>query len=67
MDIDNNQCFVSTLVNVRPDPDPVVYLNAYPDLDPDPVPGFEITLTVKKSSNNFSILHKDTKIQNLNK
>jgi hypothetical protein len=44
VDIDNNQCFVSTLVNVLPDPDTVVYLNANPDSDPDPDPGFEITL-----------------------
>jgi hypothetical protein len=43
VDIDNNQCFVSTLVNALPFPDPVVYLNADPDLDPDPVLGFEIT------------------------
>ncbi len=50
MDIDNNQCFGSTLVNALPDLDPVVYLNADPDLDQDPVLGFEITVKVNKST-----------------
>jgi hypothetical protein len=47
VDIDNNQCFVSTLVNALPYPDPVVYLNEGLDLDPDPDQGIVITVKVK--------------------